>query len=77
MPADLTLAISHAYRVLHWQENLVEEEMPPAWMWPFEEELDSWFEEVEKSRKAKYGGGSSDDDGGVMMENELAKGKKR
>lgn len=70
--------MQHAYRILHWQENLLEEEMPPRWMWPFEEELQLWFERVDRERRSKYGGDSSDDEeGGVMMGNELAKGRGR
>lgn len=45
-------------------------------MWPHDEELDRWFEEVEAIRRDKYGGNSDAEDGGVMMGNELAKGRK-
>jgi hypothetical protein len=69
------MAIEHAYRILGWQENLVKDEMPPPWMWPHEEELEKWFDEVEASRKDKWGG-SDAEDGGPMMGNELAKGKR-
>lgn len=50
--------------------------MPPAWMWPFEEELEAWFEEVERKREARYGGGddgSSDASDGPMLHNELSR----
>lgn len=33
--------------------------MPPEWMWPFDAELELWFEEVERKREEKYGGGES------------------
>lgn len=72
---ELSVVIQHAYRILNWQENLVQEEMPPVYIWPFEEELELHFERVDKARKDKYGSGSSgdDDDGGTpMMSNELA-----
>lgn len=72
---DLVMAIQHGYRVLSWFEHLPEDERPPRWMWHLEHELDSWFDQVDQRRKAKYGG-SSDDDGpmGEMMSNELAAG---
>lgn len=68
--------------MLTWQENLGPDEMPPVWMWPIDDELKAWFEEVERARKEKYGGGSdsssSDDspDGGSMTQNEFAKGRR-
>lgn len=46
-------------------------------MWPFEEELELWFEEVERVREEKYGsqGGDpgGDADSGPMLHNELAR----
>lgn len=74
IPWELSVAIQHAYRVLSWQENLTEDEMPPVYMWPFEEALELHFERVDRARKDKYGSGSGDeDDGGTpMMSNELA-----
>lgn len=71
---ELSAVIQHAYRILNWQENLSEDEMPPVYIWPFEEELELHFERVDKARKDKYGGSSGDDDDGgtPMMSNELA-----
>ena len=46
-------------------------------MWPFDEELEVHFEEVEARRKDRFGGGSSGGDSapdGPMMSNELARG---
>lgn len=74
------MAIEQASRVLDWMENLVKEEMPPDWMWPFEDELEQWFADVEEKRKQKYGGGgdtSSDESSGPMMKNEFAQGRGR
>lgn len=71
MPLDLVLAINHANRVSDWQENLGNEEMPPSWMWPYEDELESWFEEVERTRKERYGGGGGGGDDVPMVANEL------
>lgn len=55
IPADLAFAIDHAHRIISWQENLVNEEMPPRWMWHLEWELDEWFENVDQKRKDRYG----------------------
>lgn len=61
-------------RVLTWQENLTNEEMPPQWMWPFDEELEVWFEEVDRQRKNRFGSSDDDDEPmGAMMQNEYAK----
>ncbi len=48
--------------------------MPPAWMWPYEDELEIWFENVEEQRKEKYGGGGStaEDTDAPLMRNELS-----
>ena len=54
VPSDFTFVLTHALRVLSWQENLLEEERPPEWMWSFEDELEIWFEEVDRARKEKY-----------------------
>lgn len=72
LPWDLCAAIEHALRVCTWQENLVSDEMPPDWMLPFDDELEIWFERVDRERKDKYGGGSNDEPAGEMMGNEFA-----
>ena len=69
---DLISAIAHASNVINWRENMSKEEVPPEWMWPFNEELDEWFDEVEFQRSQKYGGGSDADDAD-MDRNEYAK----
>ena len=76
VPADLMLAIEHAHRVLSWRENLPNDEMPPAWMWHIESELDSWFKKVEEKRKDRGNSGSDDDDSGSSggIQNEYTKG---
>jgi hypothetical protein len=50
--------------------------MPPEWMWPFDEELEHWFEDVERQRKSKWGRHGDEDEeiDGPVMENELTKG---
>jgi hypothetical protein len=75
VPWDLASAIDHAIRVCSWQENLMEDEMPPQWMWPFDLELEDWFSEVERARKAKYGGDS--DETSEMVSNEYSDRFKR
>lgn len=55
--------------------------MPPEWMWPFDNDLDQWFAEVEEKRKERYGRGGGDDDDTddkdkPMMTNELARRRK-
>lgn len=70
------MAIEHAHRILDWQENLIKDEMPPRWMWPFEDELEIWFEEVERKREERYGGKGGSDDSVPMMSNELSKGRR-
>ena len=75
MPYDLVRAIEHASQVIDWQENFTEEDMPPQWMWPFVEELEIWFEEVDNRRKE--GRPSSGGDETVpMMSNELARDRR-
>lgn len=59
IPHDLHVAIEHAYRILNWQENLEESEMPQPWMWHLEWELEAHFETVAAERKLRYGGGTS------------------
>ena len=59
-PNDLALAVNHALTILNWQQNLISDEMPPAWMWPFDDELVDWFEAVEAKREAESSGGSAD-----------------
>lgn len=74
VPADLMLAIEHAHRIISWRENLMEDEMPPAWMWHLEKELDSWFKEVEEKRKNRSNSSSDDSGSSGGIQNELTKG---
>jgi hypothetical protein len=72
------MAISHAQTVLHWQEALMEEDMPPEWMWPLSEELDDWFDDVKARQAERYGTGSdSAEDAPDMAQNELTRHMKR
>ena len=68
VPGDLSRAISQGVRILGWQENLLDEEMPPEWMWVFEDELEIWFEEVGRNRKIDFSSEGSDD----YVDNEFA-----
>lgn len=52
--------------------------MPPRWMWPFDQELEAWFERVDEERKAKFNKGASagsSESEGSMIQNEYAKGR--
>lgn len=69
------MAVSHALTILHWQENLLEEDMPPEWMWPLADELNEWFEEV-LDRRASGGRREEYEDAPDMMVNELARGRR-
>lgn len=73
------MAVAHAHTVLHWQENLFDEDMPPEWMWPLVDELDDHFEAVMARRKERYGGSGNTEleDAPDMVQNELTKGKRR
>lgn len=53
------------------------DEMPPEWMWPLTDELDEWFEEVDRKRRAKYGeDGDSVEEPDDMAQNDLARGRR-
>jgi hypothetical protein len=75
-------AISHAGLIANWQENLLEKEMPPVWMWALDEELDLHFKRMKAKRAAKYGADDDDDDDEPLgrtaaLENELARNRGR
>lgn len=73
------MAIEHASHICDWQENLQEDEIPPEWMWPFSEELEVHFEEVDRKRKEKYGLDDDDKAGNGdmgMLDNEFARGRR-
>lgn len=76
VPNDFLMAVEHAARICDWQENLPEDEMPPFWMWPFEDALTEWFDEVAQKRKEKYGATDTGDSFADMEQNALAKGKR-
>lgn len=62
--------------IMDWQENLSEDEMPPEWMWPIQDALNSWFEKVKEDRAQKYGKNTSSGDEQVpLMQNEYDKGR--
>jgi hypothetical protein len=52
--------------------------MPPEWMWPLDDEIIPWFEDVRAKRKEKFGGGGDDDDdrSSSMMQNDYARGRR-
>ncbi len=70
--ADIMMAFQHAIIVISWQDNLPKKELPPRWMWPFPQELNTWFEEVEMIRdKDRASGEEGDVEGADMMNNEF------
>lgn len=69
MPVDLSRAIAHAERILQWQDNLVAKEMPPRWMWIFEESLSNWFEDLKSQREGPAPSSSDSTDSPSMMSN--------
>lgn len=71
-PWDLSAAIAHATKIMSWMENLQRDEIPPEWMWPFDDELEIWFENVDREREARYSGGDKEDPDKPMMGNELS-----
>jgi hypothetical protein len=50
--------------------------MPPEWMWTLDHELEVWFERLDSERDERYGGGKTDIEGPVM-ENELARERRK
>jgi hypothetical protein len=51
------------------------EDMPPEWMWPFDDPLEEWFEEVDRRRKDRFGT-PEDEEPSDMMSNEYAAGRR-
>lgn len=79
IPADLFSAIDHANRVLGWQENLMDDEMPERWKWHLDWEIETHFELVKSARDKKYGSGAdssgefeNDGEDSVFSENAYA-----
>jgi hypothetical protein len=71
-------AVNHAHVILSWQENLGEDEIPPEWMWPLDEELESWFDEVKESRRDRAGNRDNGRSSTVpLMQNELTRRRRR
>lgn len=66
-------AISHASMILNWQENLLEAEIPPRWMWTIDDEIADHFRQVKADRES--GRDTSSD--GPMTQNEYAKNRGR
>lgn len=62
---------------MDWQDGLTEEEMPPEWMWPLDDEIAPWFENVVAKRKERFGRDDDDDERPGMMENELVRERRQ
>jgi hypothetical protein len=50
--------------------------MPPEWMWPLSDDLDEWFQDLDRKRKAKYGGEDYVEEPDDMAQNDLARGRR-
>lgn len=75
-PADLIDAIDWATVIMSWQENLMDDEMPPLWMWHVDSALEDHFADVKRRREDRHrspGRGDDGDEGGRMMSNALAR----
>jgi hypothetical protein len=73
---DLLRAIGQANKILSWYENLAEDDIPPEWMWGFDDLLEEWFDDIRAARAS--GSTPTEQHTEVpMMENELASGRGR
>lgn len=75
-PHDLVAAVAFAQRILNWQENMLDEDRPPRWMWFCDHDLDDWFEALRFKRLQNNGGSSDSEPEGPMIQNELTRGLK-
>lgn len=73
VPVDLLRAIAHANKILDWYENMISTDIPPEWMWSFDEPLNEWFDDL----KAANSSTTPEHTEVPMMENELAAGRGR
>ena len=71
IPWDFQMAVDQAYRIISWLDNLPKKEMPPQWMWPFDEKIIEWFNAVNSDRN----GGISTDESKNLVQNDFAKGR--
>lgn len=53
-------AFAHASTICSWFENLPKEEVPPQWIWPFDDLVSEWFKTVEKAREKKFNNADND-----------------
>jgi hypothetical protein len=49
-PIDLFNAIDHASRIIYWQENLSDKEMPERWQWHLDWEIEEHFKILKQKR---------------------------
>ena len=77
LPAEFLDIVDHALKILYWQENLVEKEMPPFWMWHLDHELNKWFEKVKNERQGEGRMTPSGDPEELEHENNLYFERKR
>lgn len=65
-------AVSHALQIVHWQENLAGDDMPPRWMWHLDDALNDHFSAVQFRRDAERDRTASDEPAPRLMRNALA-----
>jgi hypothetical protein len=56
------------------RRTLFSEDMPPEWMWPYDDALEEWFDQVDRRRKDRAGRPDEDEEPDDMMQNQLTKG---
>lgn len=64
---EMVKAINHCLTVLSWFENISDaDHMPPEYLWPFDDEITKWFENI----KEEHGSGNNTRE--VAVDNEFA-----
>lgn len=71
VPADLSMAIEHATRIISWHSDLRHEDIPPMWMMPFDDDLTKWFDAIKAKREADNPDPNGDTES-EMVGNELS-----
>ena len=67
--ADLNKAINHALSMMHIFENVTDSDhIPPEYLWPFDDEIKEWFENIRAEMNLKSGSGGGDESSVVQNE---------
>jgi hypothetical protein len=65
-------AVAHAQRILDWYQNLTSDEIPPSWMWPFDDLVSEWLDDVLDARRSGTTLDRDETDWDSMDQNELS-----